>query len=496
MTVCPEESSDLRNITLLGFFPMSGGWTGGIQALPATELAIERLNADASILPRHRVRLAWNDTQCSVAKGVELTQSLLHAHPTAAAIVGGGCSGVCEPIAWASSALHIPQVSYGCVDPKYSDDSLYPYFMRASLADSQMRGPWVALCLQHGWTQVVTIAGDNTLFSGTMDAFEAEAARYNITVTMQIRLSSTSASDAIAAMAGGGRRARSASSSRCTRADGASFVKAAYDAGLMDGRAWVGVGWWSETWWATTASAPTRSRASSARRPTSSRTARCTTTSRSRSRTRRASRPPTRSTTSFSRTTSSSRSAARCTPSAEAAGDDDDAAAIDGPALMAALLAQNFSGVSGDVGYDAVGDRLGTFEWFNWHDGARSSVGTWSAAAGNVFTDAVWFPGRTATAPVEPDCVECAAGEFYDAAAATACAAGTFALGAGVRQGLHRLRGGQRHAKLEGMDHCVTCPEAAYQELEGADTCSACPDGSQKRRRSRPLRATSSPCSA
>ena len=184
VTVCPEESSDLRNITLLGFFPMSGGWTGGIQALPATELAIERLNADASILPRHRVRLAWNDTQCSVAKGVELTQSLLHAHPTAAAIVGGGCSGVCEPIAWASSALHIPQVSYGCVDPKYSDDSLYPYFMRASLADSQMRGPWVELCLQNGWTQVVTIAGDNTLFSGTMDAFEAEAARYNITVTM------------------------------------------------------------------------------------------------------------------------------------------------------------------------------------------------------------------------------------------------------------------------------------------------------------------------
>ena len=94
VTVCPGEASDRRNLTLLGFFPMSGGWTGGIQVQPATALAIDLLNADPTILPRHRVRLAWNDTQCSAAKGVELTQDLLHAHPTAVAIVGGGCSGV------------------------------------------------------------------------------------------------------------------------------------------------------------------------------------------------------------------------------------------------------------------------------------------------------------------------------------------------------------------------------------------------------------------
>ena len=119
VTVCPEESSDLRNITLLGFFPMSGGWTGGIQALPATELAIERLNADASILPRHRVRLAWNDTQCSVAKGVELTQSLLHAHPTAAAIVGGGCSGVC------AAGYYCPEGSTSATQRECGGEHLY-----------------------------------------------------------------------------------------------------------------------------------------------------------------------------------------------------------------------------------------------------------------------------------------------------------------------------------------------------------------------------------
>ena len=43
----------------------AGGWSGGTQVQPATELAIELVNNDSRLLPNRTLALSWRDTQCS-----------------------------------------------------------------------------------------------------------------------------------------------------------------------------------------------------------------------------------------------------------------------------------------------------------------------------------------------------------------------------------------------------------------------------------------------
>ncbi|GFN86783.1 gamma-aminobutyric acid type b receptor subunit 1 [Plakobranchus ocellatus] len=60
-----ENSSDVKTpLYVGGLWPMTGpGWRGGLEALPAIELAVEVLNNNTEILPGHEVKLIWNDTQ-------------------------------------------------------------------------------------------------------------------------------------------------------------------------------------------------------------------------------------------------------------------------------------------------------------------------------------------------------------------------------------------------------------------------------------------------
>ncbi len=53
---------------IAGLFPMSrhkGVDQVGIGVLPAVKLAMEHINNDHSILPKHKLNMVWNDTQVS-----------------------------------------------------------------------------------------------------------------------------------------------------------------------------------------------------------------------------------------------------------------------------------------------------------------------------------------------------------------------------------------------------------------------------------------------
>ena len=56
-------SADRTRIYILGLFPMRGGWSGGISAVPATEMALELINRDQSLLKDYDLQLIWMDTQ-------------------------------------------------------------------------------------------------------------------------------------------------------------------------------------------------------------------------------------------------------------------------------------------------------------------------------------------------------------------------------------------------------------------------------------------------
>ncbi len=56
-------SAEIKDLYLLGLFPITGAWTGGYAILPAALMAVDHINADPNILQGYRLNLLWNDTQ-------------------------------------------------------------------------------------------------------------------------------------------------------------------------------------------------------------------------------------------------------------------------------------------------------------------------------------------------------------------------------------------------------------------------------------------------
>jgi len=65
-----ETSGTVKDIWLIGLFPLRGSWAGGLGQLPAVEMGIEDVNADPNILPGYRLKMTINDTAVSSDNGL------------------------------------------------------------------------------------------------------------------------------------------------------------------------------------------------------------------------------------------------------------------------------------------------------------------------------------------------------------------------------------------------------------------------------------------
>ncbi|GMI27150.1 hypothetical protein TeGR_g8528 [Tetraparma gracilis] len=93
------------SLTIGGLFPMQGGWSGGVQVKPASELALSIINADSSLLPSTTLSLVSADTQCSADLGLQGAIEVLNNEATPSVILGAGCSGVCEIVTRYASTI-------------------------------------------------------------------------------------------------------------------------------------------------------------------------------------------------------------------------------------------------------------------------------------------------------------------------------------------------------------------------------------------------------
>ena len=57
--------------------PMSGSWDGGTRVAGAAALAVERVNADKSLLPGRRLEYSAADSRCSAQQGLKAMGKLL-----------------------------------------------------------------------------------------------------------------------------------------------------------------------------------------------------------------------------------------------------------------------------------------------------------------------------------------------------------------------------------------------------------------------------------
>ena len=54
-----------QDVWLLGLFPFSGPWAGGLGQLPAVQMGLEDVNRDPNILPGYTLHMTVNDTAVS-----------------------------------------------------------------------------------------------------------------------------------------------------------------------------------------------------------------------------------------------------------------------------------------------------------------------------------------------------------------------------------------------------------------------------------------------
>lgn len=61
----PATQPDVKEIWMIGLFPMKGSWAGGLGQKPAVEMGLEDVNADPNILPGYKLLMTDDDTQVS-----------------------------------------------------------------------------------------------------------------------------------------------------------------------------------------------------------------------------------------------------------------------------------------------------------------------------------------------------------------------------------------------------------------------------------------------
>ena len=114
--------------------PLSGSWDGGKRVAGAAALAVERVNADKTLLPGRRLEYGWADSGCSAQEGLEAMGELLGGASTVDAVIGPGCSAACEVTSYLSGGQKIPQISWGCLASSLSNKEKYHLVRPLSVA--------------------------------------------------------------------------------------------------------------------------------------------------------------------------------------------------------------------------------------------------------------------------------------------------------------------------------------------------------------------------
>ena len=89
VTIAGAEES--ASVLLGALLPLSGPWAGGPSIAGALPLAVERVNADPSLLPGFKLEYVVQDSACSVRAALHGFGELIATEGRIDAILGPGC---------------------------------------------------------------------------------------------------------------------------------------------------------------------------------------------------------------------------------------------------------------------------------------------------------------------------------------------------------------------------------------------------------------------
>nr|AGN92471.1 glutamate receptor 1 [Echinochloa crus-galli] len=168
--------------------------TIGRAARLAIELAIDDVNADATVLAGTKLNLVAQDTNCSGFIGIMEALELMEKNVVA--VIGPQSSGIGHAISHVVNELHVPLLSFAATDPTLSTTE-YPYFLRTTISDYFQMNAVASIVDYYQWKTVTAIFVDDDYGRGGVSALGDALAAKRARISYKAAIPPNSNSDVI-----------------------------------------------------------------------------------------------------------------------------------------------------------------------------------------------------------------------------------------------------------------------------------------------------------
>lgn len=182
-----REEDNRQTLHIAALFPMSGtgGWIGGYGCLPAVLMALDDVNANRDLLPGYKLKLTHNDSQCNPGKAARYMYDMIYRPPKKIILVCG-CSTVCSIVAESANMWNLIVVGYGSSSPALSDRSRFPTFFRTHPSATIHNPTRIKLFEKYGWSRVAIILETEEVFIETARDLEQRCRARNIQLLTRV----------------------------------------------------------------------------------------------------------------------------------------------------------------------------------------------------------------------------------------------------------------------------------------------------------------------
>ncbi|CAH3039755.1 unnamed protein product [Pocillopora meandrina] len=148
----------------------------------AMTIAVERLNADPTILADYNVTFVWKDTKCDEL--IAVYEQLNQINSGVQAFIGPGCN--CQTAARNAAAFNMSIISFMCSAAELSNKKKFPTFSRTFAVDNQVAPSIISLLkYTYNWTRVAIIVQNTTKWMDLKNYLVEEFEKERIDVAME-----------------------------------------------------------------------------------------------------------------------------------------------------------------------------------------------------------------------------------------------------------------------------------------------------------------------
>ena len=154
---CLGADQTVNQTLSLGYLYIHSDSSWVVESFSQFVLAIRHINADPSILPRHKLTFSAYDTRGSQDYALAGAIQLL-SDPTLIGLVGTGYSSAAAAPAIYASLMNKPMISPGSTDLSLADKEHFPFFLRNIASGEPFALSLAAFVDEQGWQNTAILA--------------------------------------------------------------------------------------------------------------------------------------------------------------------------------------------------------------------------------------------------------------------------------------------------------------------------------------------------